>query len=141
MESRPFDNPDEKLYTQLNPKNADERGRPSSMAFLPSKNHERKLSVDREGLTSPEDATRRFTARGLKTLGAWAVTVSECSEEVNGVADVPVLSDPGPKNPAHCLLDFSGSSNRVRRRAAKYLGAAASRRGCLYRWKSDDNRE
>ena len=124
------------LFRQVHPNHLEGKN-PNSQAFLPSKAHQEKLSVDDASKVTAEQSWTHFTKNlGLQSAGTWAISF----EEVKSCAEIQVLRDPilnegepSKNNPAHCLIDFSGlSSKGMKRNHAQRLAISASARGPRY---------
>ncbi len=117
----------ELLYRQVHPSFI-QNERISSQAFRPNEDDERKLSVSRESLTTAKDAFTLYTeAKKLRSIGVWAVSVSESNQH-----DLKCFSDPLEtpiSDPAHSLIDFSKapSEQKVRQKGEKLANLARVR--------------
>jgi hypothetical protein len=99
----------------------------TSAAFTPTRKDEGLLSVSRGCLVTPQQAWERHTRdKGLKSVGTWGVSVTEC--------ELPCHGDPtdDPPDDAHAVIDFRGLSRGAVERRAKQLREVATARGCLY---------
>jgi hypothetical protein len=130
----PLDDPSELLFRQVHPSWMRD-GRPSSMAFVPSRKDDYELSVSLESLTTPEGAYRHHgEALELKTAGTWAVSVADVHEELLLAYPDPIpASDGGVPSPAHAIIDFVPvASNNQREAKGTHLARKAVARGRLY---------
>ncbi len=125
-------NEDELLLRQVHPSFIQE-GRVTSLAFRPTPKDEKKLSVNRRSLTTPEKSFELHTEqRGLRSAVVWGVSVGEVSE----MQELTVEEDPvvAPvEDLSHALIDFSkiDSESRIKTVASK-LADKARLRGCLF---------
>ena len=118
----------ELLHRQVHPNFLAEDGRPSRMAFEPTKKDDGYLSVSRNTRATPDVAFQRHTAgRGLKSAGVWSVTVGEC--DTNGAA---AFEDALPDDDAHAVIEFAGLSNGQAKQRADRLADLARQRGRLH---------
>lgn len=118
----------ELLHRQVHPSFLAEDGRPSRMAFEPTRKNEGYLSVSRDTCAKPEVAFQRHTeGRGLKSAGVWSVTVGEC--DAQGAAS---FEDALPDDDAHALIEFAGLSNSQAKQRADRLADLARQRGRLH---------
>jgi hypothetical protein len=124
----PLDDGTELLLRQVNP-NFFEDGEPMNQAFRPARADEGLLSVDRESMTTPEEAFVRHTETfELRSIGVWALSVGEVMH-----VELDTMPDEIPGNPAHCVVDFCGLSRGQCSAKSKILKRQAVARGCLYR--------
>jgi hypothetical protein len=127
-----FNDKNELLLRQVHPHFIQE-GRVSSVAFRPTPKDQKKLSVNRGSLTTPERSFDLHTReKGLQSSGVWGVSV----EEVCAMQDLSIEEDPisAPiPDPSHGLIDFSQieSESRIQKLASK-LAEKARARGCLF---------
>lgn len=129
-------NVSELLHRQVHPQFVQANGL-SSQAFTPFPRDDGKLSVDRNSLSSAQEAyalhIRKVDPKrqtNLESAGTWSVTVGECRD-----LKLPVLADPvegAEPNPAHCLIDFHQHSHNQRKRCGKKLRDKAVERGQTY---------
>jgi hypothetical protein len=113
---------DELMHRHIHPVVwAENKGRPNSSAFLP-KAGERRLSVDRGSLVSPEESFRRFCVSGRESVGVWSVTVGEYRAR-----HLLCYPEPRPDNDAHAGVDFGDVPQT--KTLGKHLAELAQRRG------------
>ena len=99
-----------------------------SIAFLPKTSDEGLLSVYDGDQISPEASHQHYTkTSGLKSVGAWAVTVAE-----SDAAALPSRLDAEGHFPEHTVINFTEHSQKEREKKAKVLAAKANIRQCLY---------
>ncbi len=128
-----LDDRDELLLRQV-PAAFMRESRVSSQAFTPGRNDDRKLSVARGSMTSPEAAFDHHTrVCGRQSVGTWAVSVGECANvDLAGQPD-PLASPPEPApDPAHAIIDFGGMSKGQVESKAQILARHATTRGRLW---------
>jgi hypothetical protein len=102
-------------------------GRVSSQAFRPTPKDRSLLSVYDGDQIGAEAAWNHYTTvLELASVGAVAITVSECSAE--GLSARP---DPDPF-PEHVVIDFKGLTENQCEKKSKKLRAKAEARGWLY---------
>lgn len=100
----------------------------TSQAFRPTPKDESKLSVyDGDQTTAEASRVHYTTVWKLASVGAMAVTVDECSAE-----DLPSRPDALPDCPEHCIVDFTGLTDRERHKKSKKLQAKATDRAWLH---------
>lgn len=93
----------------------------SGQAFIPSRDGNA-VSVDNGDLVGAEEAHRKYTGAGGKSVGVFAVSAEEC--ESLGLAVVP---DPLPGNPAHVHIVFPpGLSNSQKEKLRNKLADFAN---------------
>lgn len=115
------------LHRQVNPSWVVD-GVPSSQAFRPTKKDEGLLSVSRGSEVSAEESFDHHTGTlGLRSAGAWSVTVDECGE-----SGTQAIDDPTDETPHHAVVDFRGFSRKQAEIAGKRLLKYAMERGCSY---------
>lgn len=125
--------PTEMLFRQVHPTLFDGDD-PASSAFMPSASDEGQLSVDRETVTTVQAAYELYMSNGLKSGGAYGITVAEF-----GAEDLPCYPDPLEAsgdlqaNPAHSRVDYSAMGNSNRRTVARRLKRCAVNRGILHK--------
>lgn len=107
-----------------------DNGRVGSDGFAPSEQHDFKLSVDFNILSSPYESFVRHTElNGLPSAGVFGVTIGEFEDY-----KVECVADPEPANPAHALADFKEvravAKSKVRK-TGRALAAIATKRGKL----------
>ena len=115
------------LLRQIHPSFV-QNGHTTSQAFRPTPKDESKLSVYDGDHIAADVAWAHYTSQlGLASVGTMAIAVSEC--EAEGLAASP---DPIPF-PEHCVIDFTGLSDKECIRKSKKLQAKAAVRGWLFR--------
>jgi len=109
-------------------------GRISSQAFEAPRDHEGMLSVDRESLTTAEDAFELYTEGfGRKSACVCGVTVDEVNGHRLDAFEDPVdEAEDHPANPAHAVIDLSVLSRSQMKTTAGKLAQLARERGVLY---------
>lgn len=129
------DDPDELLWRQVNPDWVSGDGIPTSQAFKPATADENKPSFARASVHTAEQAYVWHTqSAGLRSIGTWGVTVSECtSAQLRVVDDSRAADAPATRSPAHAYADFRPMSKSERKAAAASLLTAALRRQQIYR--------
>lgn len=119
--------PETILLRQLNP-NFVPDGELTSQAFFPFPKDDGKLSVYDGDKISPPDSHRHYTGVIQKeSVGVWAVSVKEAATH-----DLKSGNSPLPNSPAHAHIDFEARDEKLCRKLAKRLKAAALTRGCLF---------
>ena len=119
-------NPETLLLRQIHPSFV-QNGRPTSQAFRPTPKDQDQLSVDDGDKIDAKASWERFTGTlGFESIGAMAVTYTECSSQ-----NLPVVAD-GKPYPEHCFIDFSGVLKKVAEKKAKVLASHAVQRGWLF---------
>lgn len=107
-----------------------DNGRVGSGGFSPSSEHDYKLSVDFNTLSSPKETfDRHVHDEGLPSAGVFGVTIGELGQH-----RVECFADPLPSNVAHALADFNeikAAAKSQVRKAGRKLAAVASKRGKL----------
>ncbi len=128
-----FDDQEELLFRQVHPSFIRD-GRPSGQSFRPMPKDAGKLSVARGAITDAEAAYELHTrALGLASVGAWAVTVEECTSQSLPVLADPLTAPPEPiANPAHAVVDFTAVSKSQAEAKASRLARLATERGKLH---------
>lgn len=107
-----------------------QNGELTSQVFFPFPKDEGQLSVYDGDQIQPENSFEHYTQNlGFSSAGVWGVTCGE----VGNIGDLASSPDPLPENPAHALIVFPGSEDKMNRKLAKKLKAIATVRGCLYR--------
>ena len=129
----PLDDGDELLLRQV-PAAFMRESRLSSQAFTPGRNDDRKLSVARGSMTTPEAAFDHHTrVCGRQSVGTWAVSVAECTTVQLAAHPDPLTSPPEPApDPAHAIIDFGGLSRGQTDSKAQVLARQATARGRLW---------
>lgn len=120
---------DEMLFRQVHPTQFPD-GQISSEAFKPSVRDKDMLSTLREHV-GPEEAYRRWTEdKGFKSVGTYAVTVEEVTnEELRAIDDAAEMGEPD-----HASIDFTQIDGKGKKKqAGRMLRDAAAARGCLHR--------
>lgn len=118
---------------QIHPNSAPD-GVVQSGGFLPTKNHQFKLSgYDGDRITPAESFDFHTGILGKKSVAVMGVTIEECL-----LPDIMLASSPVPQSEGvvasrfHIHLDFSGMTNGQRERTAKKLRDLATARGILH---------
>lgn len=104
-----------------------DNGRVGSSAFIPSAEHDYRLSVDYNKLSTAQESLERHTnVFGLQSGGVFGITTNEFDE-----CNVDVVPDPIPLNQAHALADYtkvkSASTAQLKRTGRKLAGIATKR--------------
>lgn len=120
--------PETILLRQVHP-NFVPNGELSSQAFFPFPKDDGKLSVYDGDQINPGESHRHYLSVMQKeSVGVWGVSVGEAATE-----GLPSQNSPLPNSPAHAHIDFEARDEKLCRKLAKRLKAAALVRGCLYR--------
>lgn len=120
---------EELLYRQVHPSFIRD-GRPTRQAFRPTPKDESRLSVARGSLTTPQEAHEHYTgARGLASVGTWALSVGEVESEGLRAFPDPLTAPPeSVPDPAHAVVDFSSiSKSQAEAKGAKLRNWAVAR--------------
>jgi hypothetical protein len=120
----------ELLYRQVHP-DLFREGRPSSSAFVPTKEDAGELSVALASKTTAEGAyVTHTTVHKRRSCGTWGVTIQECSELALPAFPSPLET---PPDPAHGHVDFNGLPSRSQmEKVGGLLARKARDRGCLF---------
>lgn len=127
-----FSDENEIFLRQVHPSFIQE-GRISSQAFRPTPKDQKKLSVNRRSLATPQETFVLHTEkRNLTSAGVWGISAKEVGE----IAELKIEDDPiyDPiVDISHCLIDFSGigSEHKIKAISSK-LADKARARGCLF---------
>jgi hypothetical protein len=122
--------PEELLLRQVNPRYLVDDGVPSWQAFRPMSADHDLLSTRRASLMNPREAYEDHCELGLKSVGAWGVTVGE-AEQAGARAIDDSAAQESPR--AHASIDFRGMATRKDKQvAAMRLAHMADVRGRLY---------
>ena len=115
------------LYRQVHP-NCIQNGEITRLAFIPSRNHDKQLSVYNGELITAKDAWEHHTTEyGYESVGVVAVSCGECGEQ-----NLPVTPDPDTF-PSHAIISFQHhTTTQIKRRIASELAAYARERGWQY---------
>ena len=123
--SSPIDS-SERLLRNIHPDDFD-NGKINSSVFNPSESHDFKLSVDRNGMTTPSDTYNRHLGAGLESIGVCGVHARDFLLESIACAPDPIIG-----NPAHAFADFSAHGLSQRRKKARRLATTALNYGFDY---------
>lgn len=128
----PFEDIDELLLRQVHP-NFFLESRISSQTFLPTEKDDKKLSVNRNSMITPQEAFVLHTKeKRLQSAGVWGVSVGEVSTFDSLSIDSDPIEEP-IQDMSHSLINFSKLPSESRIKAtAKQLTAKARDRDCLY---------
>lgn len=119
--------PNTLLFRQVSPSWI-KQGEVTSQLFKPTRKDKKRPSVyDGDQVTAQESYCHYTVELGLSSVGAVAVTVTECEDQ-----DLAVIPDPDTF-PSHVLIDFCGySNNDIIIKKAICLKRAAIERGWQY---------
>lgn len=118
------------MYRQIHP-NWEVDSRITSQAFVPTTKDNNHLSVSRSDHASAQDSFDYHTKLlQLKSIGTWAVNVSEVNQLGLKCFDSPKTTP--PPDPSHSHIDFSSLTNGQKKNLGDKLANFARTRGKLY---------
>jgi len=120
--------PQEIQFRQIHPKWMESDG-PSRQAFIPMRNDDGKLSLDRSATTTAEDSFNNYIGLGLCSGGVYGLTPSEFEGKPN---PVECFESPLANNPHHSHADFNGLTRSQKKKKSQYLRIMAINRKMLY---------
>lgn len=122
------DDPEERIWRQVHPKNTTDTGAPSSAAFVPNDVDEGCLSCSRESKVTAKRAFLYHTEiLELESAGTWSVPVAEISRvDLRCVDDSATATDEAPLPPGHVYIDYRTLGGKAVRRKARLIAHAAT---------------